>query len=239
MKLSLSALSKYHPVVIEGMGGYDPRNPAIVAETMYLQLQQHWSEDEGTKKPPTKPVLVITQGDPLSERGISAITPRVADMLGVSRALVCLDPHIVPYHSPNADRKNVEMEFWYSEMKNLLDDKVPQVVEGREICSSTIIQELEKAIDDSLREKNEQRQANGKPPLKDYYRDFALLQEVTKAACFQICGEITVAHTASHISEFSVTSFYKTGLQLGLIKSDDMVHYPIEESFDFETIDKR
>ena len=75
---------------------------------------------------------------------------------------------------------------------------------------------LEQAIDSALAEKNQQREHEGKEPLQSYYRDFALLQEVTKAACNMICGDLTVAHTSADISPFSVTSFYQVGLDLGL-----------------------
>ena len=62
---SLLALSKYHPVVIEGMGHYDPRDATVVAKNIHSQLQKHWAE----RRQIDKPKLVIIQGDPLSERG--------------------------------------------------------------------------------------------------------------------------------------------------------------------------
>ena len=65
----------------------------------------------------------------------------------------------------------------------------------------------------------------GKSALQSYYRDFALLQEVTKAACHMICGDLTVAHTSAEISPFSVTSFYQVGLELGLVGTDQIVAY--------------
>jgi len=61
--------------------------------------------------------------------------------------------------------------------------------------------------------------------MQSYYRDFARLQEVTKAACNSICGEITVAHTSAEISPYSVTSFYEVGLDLGLIDANQIVSY--------------
>ena len=48
---------------------------------------------------------------------------------------------------------------------------------------------------------------------------------ITKAACNRICGEITVAHTSTEISPFSVTSFYQVGLDLGLVTADQIVAY--------------
>ena len=65
MKSSLLALSKYHPVVIEGMGNYDPRDPSVVAQNIHAQLERHWS----LRRKIDKPKLIIIQGDPLSERG--------------------------------------------------------------------------------------------------------------------------------------------------------------------------
>ena len=220
-----AALSQFHPVVIEGMGHYDPRDPLVVAENIYSDLQSHWSRSQ----PSTKPKLVVVQGDPLRERGISAITPHVANLLGVPRGLVCLDDEIAEYHSLNADRTNVTMELRYSDLVQLLENERPGVVWS-----------LESRIDEHLQAKNAKRQVLNKPPLKDYFRHFALLQEITKAACRQVCGELTVAHTQSHISDFSVTSFYKAGMELGLVdESSNLVYYSTEETFDFDQIDKR
>ena len=80
-------------------------------------------------------------------------------------------------------------------------------------------------IDRHIAEKNVTRNALEKPPLPDYFRDFALLQEVSKAACAYRCGEITVAHTTDDIAEFSVTHFYTVGLALGLIDPTNMVSF--------------
>lgn len=50
--------------------------------------------------------------------------------------------------------------------------------------------------------------------------------EVTKASFKAIAGEVTVAHTTGTIEEFSVTSFYEVGLEMGLIdEKSDMVYY--------------
>ena len=50
--------------------------------------------------------------------------------------------------------------------------------------------------------------------------------EVTKAAFKKISGEVTVAHANGEIAEYSVTSFYEVGLELGLIDDAvDMVYY--------------
>ena len=40
-----------------------------------------------------------------------------------------------------------------------------------------------------------------------------------------ICGEITVAHTSTEISLFSVTSFYEVGVALGLTDVEQIMAY--------------
>lgn len=80
-------------------------------------------------------------------------------------------------------------------------------------------------MDALLAEKNTQRALLGKPPMADYYRIFALLQEVSKAAFYALCGELTLAHTSREIGEFSVTSFGQVGLDLGLISAANVAPY--------------
>ena len=202
-------LAQFHPVFIEGMGSYDERAPGGVADHITGQLAKHWAE-----KPPEKPLILVIQGDPVAARGISAITPLVASNLGIARCLVCLDEHIADYHSANADRKNVELELRYSDMVQQLAN-----------TQADLLNQMEAAIDEQLARKNRQRKVLGKPPLADYFRLFAQLQEVTKAACAGLCGEITVIHTSAEISEFSVTSFFTVGLALKLVSASDMVSF--------------
>ena len=64
---NLQVLSEHHPLVIEGMGAYDSRDPISIASTIYDNLQKRWN-----KKPPQKSLILVTQGDPYEERGISA-----------------------------------------------------------------------------------------------------------------------------------------------------------------------
>ena len=206
---TVNGLAQYHPLVIEGMGGYDPRTPAPVAARIAAQLRTRWTLD-----PPTKPVLLITQGDPIEERGISAITRLVADELNLPRALIFLDTAIADYHKPHADRYKVIMEVPYSDLASVLSHTMPSTLGA-----------ITDAIENQLAIKNNQRRALGKPPLQDYYQTFALLQEVTKAACRRLCGAVTVAHTSHTISDFSITSFYTVGLALGLIDSAEMMSY--------------
>jgi len=189
------------------MGNYDPRDPIVVATQITNQLKAHWL----SYKEPSKTKLLITQGDPMSERGISAITPLVANMLGIKRGLVTLDDDIDPNHSIHAPRDNVILEYKYSQMLNAL--------------SSEKASKLDQFIDLRIHEKNEKRKGMGKSLLKPYYKDYALLQEVTKAGALSLSGDITVAHTAANISEFSVTSFYEVGIDLGLLNYSHYVSY--------------
>jgi len=205
----VESLAQYHPLIIEGMGGYDPRDPEPIALQMASQMRARWQAD-----PPTKPVILVTQGDPIEERGISAITRGVAAALNLPRAMVFLDPAIADYHKPNADHHGVILEIPYSVFTSFLEGEQP----------GSIVT-LERAIDAALDAKNEQRKREGKGPMQSYYRDFARLQEVTKAACNSICGEITVAHTSAEISPYSVTSFYKVGVALGLVDASQIVPY--------------
>ena len=205
----VESLAQYHPLIIEGMGGYDPRDPEPIALQLALQLRNRWQAN-----PPTKPVILVTQGDPIEKRGISAITRHVANELGIPRAMVFLDPAIADYHKSNADHQGVILEIPYSVFTSLLEGEQP---------GSIVV--LERAINAALDAKNEQRKRGGKGSLPSYYRDFALLQEVSKAACNRICGEITVAHTSAEISPFSVTSFYEVGVALGLIDVERIMPY--------------
>ena len=205
----IDALATYHPLIIEGMGGYDPRDPEPIALQIASQLQDRWQAH-----PTGKPVILVTQGDPIEERGISAITRLVADELDIPRAMAFLDPDIADYHKPNADHHGVILEIPYSALAKVLEN-------GR----SGVISALEQAVDTALTEKNQRREREGRGALQSYYRDFALLQEVTKTACNRICGDLTVAHTSAEISPFSVTSFYLVGLDLALIKADQIVPY--------------
>jgi hypothetical protein len=205
----VESLTQHHPLIIEGMGGYDPRDPKPIALEMASQLRARWQAD-----PPTKPVILVTQGDPIEARGISAITHGVAAALELPRAMVFLDPAIADYHKPNADHRGVILEIPYSALTSLLERE-----------RADVMSTLEQAIDVALADKDQQRETEGKAPLQSYYRDFALLQEVTKAACNAICGDLTVAHTSAEISPFSVTSFYEVGLELGLIDAAQVVPF--------------
>ena len=205
----IDALAQYHPLIIEGMGGYDPRDAAPVGMQIVSHLRDRWRA-----QPPAKPVMLVTQGDPIEERGISAITRHVAEELGIHRAMAFLDPAIADYHKPNADHQGVILEIPYSLLTKVLETE-----------DLGVMRILELAIDRALAEKYQQREIEGKGSLQSYYRDFALLQEVTKAACNVICGALTMAHTSAEISPYSVTSFYEVGVALGLADAEQIMPY--------------
>jgi hypothetical protein len=209
---NLQVLSEHHPLVIEGMGAYDSRDPISIASTIYDNLQKRWN-----KKPPQKPLILVTQGDPYEERGISAITRCLSDRLGISRILVFLDPSIASYHFSNADRYKVTHEIPMSLLISKLNEE-----------DDSVIPSISSLIDAFLQNKIEKRQGEGKQPLPEYYRDFAMLQEVTKVACKVICGALTVAHTSIDFNEYSVSSFFLVGIELGMIDHSDIVGFSSE-----------
>ena len=199
----------YHPLIIEGMGDYDPRDPSLVALKIVKGLEEHW-----LTKPPKLPVMLVTQGDPYAEKGISAITRKIADELNISRAMVYLDANKSDYHEPNADHYKVVHKIPYSQLTRILN-----------ITENGIVEELARRVFDRLEKKNKAREALEMPKLAEYFYDFAMLQEVAKIGLKQICGALTVAHTSSDISPFSVTSFYEVGMEIGRIESTDIVPF--------------
>lgn len=204
-------LKSFSPLLVEGPGRFDDRDAAPVAKKIVNNLQNYWGGNL------TKPVLLITQGDPLNDsgKGIASITRLVAKELGVKRGLVLLDPHIDPGHEKYADRHDVSHEMRYSTLLEIIKDHHEHDAVGN----------ISKEIDRSLSEKNEKRKKLGEKELAAYYRDYALLQEVTKVAIKAVAGEVTVAHTIGDISEFGVTSFFKVGLNLGLIDQNEIVSF--------------
>lgn len=207
-----TTLSKFHPLLIEGHSS-DTRDPSIVAHQITNNLKQSWKE-----RKISKPIILITQGDPLTERGISAITRIVTGYLGIKRCLVCLDGNVDRDHAILADRQDVLYELTYSQLVEIFNDESDD-------RSCTNIVKLTEAIDNLIERKNARRKELGEDPLADWYKKYALLQEVSKAAFKRISGEVTVAHTTDSIMEFSVTSFFEVGLELGYINAQDMVNY--------------
>jgi hypothetical protein len=205
----MERLRTHHPLVIEGMSGYDPRAPEPIANHIVDRLNAHWHA-----KPHRKPVALITQGDPIEERGISAITRLVSDALSVPRFMIYLDPHIADYHLNDADQYRVELTLPYSALLDHLATIYPN-------SEALLTERINKLID----VKNRAKKKLGKPPLQSYYRDFALPQEVTKAACRSLCGDVTIIQTSAEIPPFSVSSFFEVGLDLGFIRPDDMIPF--------------
>jgi len=218
-----STLSPFHPLLIEGHSR-DTRDPTVVANQIVSNLRQSWKERNVTKPP-----ILITQGDPLTEKGISAITRIVANELGVKRCLVCLDEDIDPDHSQLADRHDVVYELKYSQLVEILNQQKMTTDEEDgpgDDDKEKMSNKLTVAINNKIAMKNDKRKTLGQDNLADWYPKYALLQEVTKAAFKQISGEVTVAHATGDIAEFSVTSFYEVGLELGFIdEKTDMVNY--------------
>uniref|UniRef100_A0A7S4A3T1 Uncharacterized protein n=1 Tax=Pelagomonas calceolata TaxID=35677 RepID=A0A7S4A3T1_9STRA len=193
---ALTKLKDFAPIVVEGgTGRRDQRDPAEVARRVAAALRPRITERQA---------ILVTQGDPLEPTGISAITRAVAEELAIPRALVTLPAAIDPEHAPNAPRDGVILEVGYDALAATLD-----------------LAALESAVDDALAAKNRARER----PLAPYYKDYALLQEVTKGAIRTMCGSLTLAHTDSEIPVDSVTSFYEVGLELELYAKEDLVPY--------------
>ena len=194
---ALSKLKDFAPIVVEGgTGRRDQRDPAEVARRVAAALRPRITERQA---------ILVTQGDPMEPTGIAAITRAVADELAIPRALVTLPASIDPEHAPNAPRAGVILEVGYDALAASLED----------------LAALETAVDGAIAAKNRARER----PLADYYRDYALLQEVTKGALRHMCGSLTLAHTDSEIPGDSVTSFYEVGLEIGLYSREDLVPY--------------
>lgn len=202
-------IKDFHPVVIEGMGSYDTRDPNIVTAQLISRLENHWRNN-----PFVMERIIVTQGDPPAMRGIAAITKLVAEKLGLSRGIIYLDRDIAHNHLREADRENIIFELKYSHL-----------VETIERHRSGIMERILVAVDIELEKKNHRRKHLGKKPLAKYFRKFALLQEVTKIACKFMCKEMSIIHTATYIDEFSVSSFYTVGLELGIISPNDIIDF--------------
>jgi hypothetical protein len=203
-----SKLKSYHPLFIEGPSdARDKRCPSKVAVDLLPSLSNSLKA-----RNIQKPLILISQGDPKATTGVSAVMDIVARQLKIQKCLVCLDEDIDPNHAKDANREHVQFEcrlklFWKDERKE---------------CSRQIRAAVEKAF----HTKNQLRIQNGLGSLDEYHTVlYACLQEVTKAKLKEISGEITVCHTSNNISDFSITSFYKVGIDLGIIQESEMVYY--------------
>lgn len=200
-------------VSIEGMGGYDDRDPDLVAARVAENLRVR-----GVASGPASPALIVTQGDPASPRGIAAITLRVAEALRLERAMIVLDAALDPAHAPAADRRGVGAHCFYSQLAAIART-LPCAGEG------DLLTLIERRVRAGVERRNGERARLGKAPLDDYFERFARLQELTKSVLGRLSERLLVAHTASEISPFSVTSFCDVGLASGLVSAADMVPY--------------
>mmetsp|Transcript_85 Transcript_85/g.223 ORF Transcript_85/g.223 Transcript_85/m.223 type:complete len:100 (-) Transcript_85:276-575(-) len=87
-------------------------------------------------------------------------------------------------------------------------------------------QQYEESMQNNNGIKNNEKHKTQFRPIADWYKDYAMLQEVTKSAMkIASGGELTLVHTVDEISDFSVTSFYRVGLELGLVDRGDIISY--------------
>ena len=222
---AIQQLSQYHPIIIEGRGQSDQRNPDSVSRIIHQELLRHWSKNQtssASSSSPSKPLLVVTQGDPPSEQGIAAITKRVAELLDAPRCVVCLD--YLDGHGRNADRANVVLELQLTQLEQHLEKRDSLSMTHR--TSNSTLDDIKQSIHQLWESKNKKAAAQGLPILSTSHKDFALLQEVTKAAAYSICGEISMIQTSRDVVEFSVTSFSEVGLNLRTIQEENVVPYP-------------
>lgn len=204
---ALDRLASFHPLVLEGPARADQRDPEAVAEVLTTRLRAHWE-----KRPPQKPLLLLTQGDPKESRGIAALSRRVAETLAIPRGLAFLDEDLDPEHKALADHDGVILEVPYRTLALALERDRPGS-----------LPRLEQGLKSALERKNEVRRRLGKAPLPAYFHRYGCLQEVTKASARLLCGAITVAHSTAPIYEFSVTSLYTVGLDLELSREEDLL----------------
>lgn len=208
-KVLESKLKSYHPIFIEGpTEARDTRCPSQVANILLSSLSKRVKATNIQK-----PLILISQGDPIAAKGVSAIMDHVAKGLNIPKCLVCLDEDMDPNHAKDANREHVKLECRFHV---LLDDN------GRKEDSTS---QIRAAVEEAFQTKNNARVQHGFRSMHDYTIMYACLQEITKAKIKEITGEITVCHTSNDISESSVTSFYKVGLDLGIIQESEMVYY--------------
>ena len=209
-----SSIQNYHPILIEGPGRSDKRDATPIANHI-AQSIQHAIKSKNI----TKPLLLISQGDPIEpgkNAGIATVVNHVLTKLDLKKGLVCLDEHIADYHAKDADRTNVVYEMRYSQMVKIVEQHNP-----------SLPTQIEEKIQNRIKDLNDQRIHEGREKMKNWVVDFALLQEMTKFALKLVSGDVTVAHTMEKekIDKYSVTSFFKIGLDLDLIQENDMIFY--------------
>merc|ERR1712113_997878 len=94
---------------------------------------------------------------------------------------------------------------------------------------TTTMKELKETINSTFAKLNQKLRAQGKKPMDENNKNYVLLQEVTKASIREICGDLAVVHTHRRISKFSVTGFYKVGLELGTVQESQIIPYNIDD----------
>lgn len=107
-----------------------------------------------------------------------------------------------------------------------------EAIPAKPPAQTSQLQRLNESVTAAIIEKNLEREKLGKAPLRSYYQDYVMLQEVSKAALFHACGSMTLAHTSDNINPSSVTSFYEVGLACDLYSADDIVAYVDKGSAD-------
>lgn len=196
---ALAFLRPRHAVCIEGRAAGDRRPAAQVAERVVANLERAWG---GTLKDSGE-LVVVTQGDPAAEHGVAPVARLVAEELGAPRAVVFLPSSMDPEHYQLADRQGAAAEVAYADLAEIL-------------AANSTLARLEGSVDALLREKNARRARERAGPLPNYFRTYAMLQEVTKAGLARTCaGGLTPAHSGDPGSD-TVTSFCAAGLALGL-----------------------
>lgn len=196
------------PVVVEGRGGRDHRDAFQVTAKILSDNAQLFAT----------PVMIVTQGDPPSQRGVAPISNLMAEHLGSSKIIVAFDEE----HFDSSDRHHMAAIIPYQVLRAIL----AEAGKGTEACNAA--QAIDALVDGRLEEMNVVREARGMPALPEWFRDFAVLQEVTKAALKQSCGALKLVHTGGVTGqehEFTVTSFYVVNLQLGLLNESDVVYF--------------
>ena len=200
-------------ICIEGMGGYDRRDAAVVARRVADNLLA-----AGVPPGPDSPALVVTQGDPAGPRGIAAVTRGVAQRLGLERSMAVLDPELDPEHARRADRQGIRSCIRYGALAAEAA-RLPAQGHGQ------VLALVEEAVRAGIEARNLRRAELGKAPLAEHFPRFARLQELTKIVLRRHADRLLVAHTAARISPFSVTSFCEVGLGAGLVAPEDMVAF--------------
>ena len=154
------------------------------------------------------------------------------------RVLVTLDD---PEHITYADRREIFMELRLSQLMEFLSEGNDENSHdsGEKNCKPNVMEtnidetppnRIKDALRNHMKTLTAQVQHEMTPSIKaqrESTEQFALLQEITKAAFRKLCNGITVLHTVekNEISPCSVTGFYDVGIELGLVNEDEYVAF--------------